>query len=277
VITKTIDNDLGKNALPNDESLETMINYFTPGFPTAVQRIKEYTSQLKTTAYSHERVIVLEAMGRMPGWLALASGISRPDAIVIPEVALDFELLKEKVRESYNKIENGAKRNYSIIVVAEGAKYIDGRLIAVDESNIDAFGHAKLGGAAEIIAQRLQKELSGELGTKNFNSVVPGYLYRSGSPSKTDRQFCYDLGEEAVRLVTNGCNGYAAIVQKKGDELYVRSVPVSDLVNRNGDGTIKPRLVNSAFYDSVAMNITPLGLAYFDQILDGKSIRNAPR
>jgi len=90
LVTKTIDNDVGTNAHTGEINYDKIINYFTPGFPTAAEKAAQFAAELRTTAYSHERVMFLETMGRSPGWLALSSYKGEPDFVLIPEVGLNF-------------------------------------------------------------------------------------------------------------------------------------------------------------------------------------------
>lgn len=116
LISKTIDNDVGQ--INGSE----ILNHFTLGFPTAARKISSFVSLsegLRTTAYSHERIIVVESMGMHAGWLALSSSLGHPDFIVIPEFPLDYESFREQVVKKY------VDQQHLIIVVAEGAKFAD--------------------------------------------------------------------------------------------------------------------------------------------------------
>jgi len=155
-ISKTIDNDVGQNA-PGEESFadfdpKQVMNYFSSGFPTAAKKIVQFTSDLRTTSYSHDRVMFLEAMGRTPGWLALASYAGSPDFILVPEVPLDWDQFKEILAEKYQVNKN------VVVVVAEGVRYEGSdNPISQDSHDIDVFGHKKLGGVAEALAGRVKK------------------------------------------------------------------------------------------------------------------------
>lgn len=192
LISKTIDNDVGIN------QKNKIINYFTLGYPTAAEKISSFVSLsegLRTTAYSHERIIVVESMGMHAGWLAISSAMGNPDFIIIPEFPLDYNEFKERVKDRYLRNRN------VIVVVAEGSRWKDGKHISADVNDIDSFGHPKFKGAAEILARMLKEDLKQYFDTRNINSVNPSYLYRSGNPNKLDKQAGLMLGRKAIKLL----------------------------------------------------------------------------
>ena len=133
-VSKTIDKDVGSIEVENN-SIQ-IDNYFTLGYPTAANQIARFASieeGLGTTAYSHERIMVLESMGMHAGWLAMASAAGNPDFIIIPEFPLKYSEFLKKLKDQYSKDKN------SIIVIAEGAKFSDGRYIKQDYSETDDF------------------------------------------------------------------------------------------------------------------------------------------
>jgi 6-phosphofructokinase len=115
-VTKTIDNDVGRNAPEGKVDYEKIVNYLTSGFATAAYKAASFASDLRTTAYSHERIMFLETMGRSPGWLALSSYKGKPDFILVPEVTLDFERFKKALAKRYNRAKNDSScsRGYKI-------------------------------------------------------------------------------------------------------------------------------------------------------------------
>lgn len=264
IITKTIDNDVGANC-PADEPLDfsKIVNYFTPGFPSAARRAADFASWhggIRTTGYSHERIIVLESMGMSAGWLALASAFGHPDFIVVPEVPLDYDRLRDMVARRY------AEQKHVLVVVAEGALYPDGSVISADTTNVDAFGHAKLGGCADVIARRLKADLGGELKTRNFNAVIPSYLFRCGAPTALDKKIGIKLGRKAVQVLARGKSGKMASVKRTGDTLRVVTVDARGLP-RDDEGNIVPKRLDSRLYDSENMCVTSDGVEYFKPIL----------
>ncbi|MCL1894085.1 MAG: ATP-dependent 6-phosphofructokinase [Holophagaceae bacterium] len=182
-VPKTIDNDLDKT--------ET-----TFGFDTAVSFATESLDRLHSTAESHQRVMVVEVMGRYAGWIALHAGISGgAHAILIPEIPFDIKKVAEKVIRRENE-----GRQYSLVVVAEGAKPMGGDLAVVEAAEI---GHAeRLGGVGEMVARKLH-ELTG----KDARVVVLGHLLRGGSPTTFDRLAALRFGAAAVRALDEGQSG----------------------------------------------------------------------
>jgi 6-phosphofructokinase 1 len=189
-VPKTIDNDVNAT----DETF---------GFDTAVSIATEAIDRLHTTAEAHERVMVVEVMGRHAGWIALHAGLAGgADAILLPEVpyTLDAVVAKIQRREALG-------RRFSIIVVAEGAKPKGGELTIKDPG--DAFrGVAVLGG----IGERVAKEL-GERTGKEARAMVLGHLQRGGGPSTHDRLLGLRFGTAAVRYLDAGCESGMVAMQ----------------------------------------------------------------
>ena len=195
LISKTIDNDVGIFTKSG------IVNYFTLGYPTAASKISSFVSLqegMRTTAYSHERIIVVESMGMHAGWLALASSMGNPDFIVIPEFPVRYAHLLECVADRYE-----AQRNV-IIVTAEGARWENGSYLSADDSEKDSFGHPRFKGAADVLAKKLKEDLKGKFDTRNVNAVNPSYLYRSGSPCALDAASAAKLGKKAVSVLSKG-------------------------------------------------------------------------
>lgn len=182
-VPKTIDNDLAGTD-------------FTFGFDTAVNVATEAIDRLHTTAESHNRVIVVEVMGRHAGWLAVESGIAGgADVILIPEVPISVD----EVCMLINRRHQRGKR-FSIVVVAEGARFeekagADGVLILADSAR-DAFGHVKLGGVGRVLADAIEART----GFETRYSVL-GHIQRGGTPTAFDRVLATRFGIAAVDLV----------------------------------------------------------------------------
>lgn len=204
---KTIDNDLSGTD-------------FTFGFDTAVNIATEAIDRLHTTAESHHRIMVVEVMGRHAGWIAIHSGLAAgADVILIPEVPIDLDevctvLEKRRARG----------KTFSIVVVAEGAEFKEGQVVTKEEK-LDSFGHVRLGGIGEILAEEIEKRTKFET-----RVTVLGHIQRGGTPSAFDRVIATRFGVKAMELVLNKKFGYMASLQ--GTE--VKEVPIEVAV-----GTLK--------------------------------------
>jgi len=179
-VPKTIDNDVPGT-------------YTTFGFDTAVGIATEALDRLHSTAEAHERVMVVELMGRHAGWLALSSGIAgTADVILIPEIPFDIEKVCGKIRER-----DRIGRRFSIVVVAEGAAPLGGSLTFAE--GIEPGRERRLGGIAAIVAEAIAERTG-----KETRSLVLGHLQRGGSPTTFDRLLALRFGAMAVRAVASG-------------------------------------------------------------------------
>ena len=184
-VPKTIDNDLAATEL-------------TFGFMTAIDIATEALDRLHTTAASHDRVMILEVMGRNTGWIALHAGLAgSADIILIPEIPFSFESLVRKVAE---REKTGSK--FTNIVVAEGALEVGKSEIYLDKE------HMRLGGMGSYVSRRVE-ELTG----KESRCVVLGHLQRGGSPNAFDRMLGTNFGACAVRALANGQTGKMVALQ----------------------------------------------------------------
>ena len=205
-VPKTIDNDLS-------------VTEFCIGFDTAVGVVTEALDRLHTTASAHHRVMVVEAMGRDAGWVALFGGVAGgADLIIIPE----FEIaLPEVVAHLY--LRRGEGKLFSIIIVAEGARIPELEQEIAAESDKDAFGHVRL--AKRGIGDRLASAVERETGFETRVTVL-GHLQRGGSPSPVDRIWATRLGVAAVELIVQGQSGVIPI-RRNGD---VEVVPIAEVI-----------------------------------------------
>lgn len=214
-VPKTIDNDL--NATDQ-----------TFGFDTSVQIVSDAVDRLHTTAKSHDRVLILEVMGRHAGWIAAYGGLAgKADYILIPEEEIDINKVCDVVKD--RKKEAG----YAIIVVAEGAKL--GEKEALKDQELDAFGHVKLGG----IGERLAKIIEEKTGCETRSSSL-GHVQRGGTPSAFDRILGTRFGLKAVELAHKG--QFGKMVSLQGNKIV--AVDVSEAV-----GTLKTLDMN--FYSDI--------------------------
>ncbi len=203
-VPKTIDNDL-------------MATYVTFGFQTAVDTATEALDKLHTTAESHQRVIVLEVMGRYAGWIALEAGMAgSADVILIPEIPFSMEKVAEKLLE---RKKGGSKS--SIVVVAEGAKPVGGEM-AVKECAADGYA-LRLGGMGDTVGSEITKRTGFET-----RVTVLGHVQRGGSPCAFDRLLATRYGAAAADL----------IAQKKYGEMVsfqppvITSVPLESAISQ---------------------------------------------
>ena len=184
-VPKTIDNDVGGTVA-------------TFGFDTAVQTATEAIDKVHSTAESHDRVMVVEVMGRHAGFIALNSGLAgSADVILIPEIPFDIRKVVEKIRAR-----EAEGRHFSIVVVAEGARPKGGGVSLIDPE------HHRLGGIGDKVAHSIE-EMTG----KETRSMVLGHLQRGGSPTTFDRLLSLRFGAAAVRLIAEKKFGYMVALQ----------------------------------------------------------------
>ncbi len=197
-VPKTIDNDLSATD-------------YTFGFDTAVSICTEAIDRLHTTAESHNRVMVVEVMGRHTGWIAVMSGIAGgADVILIPEQPLTVETACEEIRRRHER-----GKDFSIVVVSEGYEltYESGERRAVtQETALDQFGHVRLGGVGEALAREIEERTGFET-----RVTVLGHVQRGGSPTPRDRILATRYGLKAADLVHEGRFGRMAALQ--GDKI----------------------------------------------------------
>jgi ATP-dependent phosphofructokinase / diphosphate-dependent phosphofructokinase len=205
-VPKTIDNDLAGTD-------------FTFGFDTAVDVATEAIDRVHTTAEAHNRVIVVEVMGRDSGWIATYSGIAGgADVILIPEVPFDIDQVAETIRQRHAR-----GRYFSIVVAAEGAKFAGGNE-TLPAAGLDEFGHARLGGIGSVLAQEIEKRTGFE-----SRSVVLGHIQRGGSPSAFDRVLATRYGLGAIDMVHRGEFGQMAAL--RGNKII--SIPLAEAIASN--------------------------------------------
>jgi 6-phosphofructokinase 1 len=180
-VPKTIDNDVYATEL-------------TFGFDTAVALATEALDRRHTTAEAHERIMVVEVMGRHAGWIALHAGIAGgADVILMPEVPFRMETLIEKIRQR-----DARDRRFSIVVVAEGAKSVEGELVMKEVAAVGA-RVTVLGGIGEMLTRELAEKTG-----KEARNLVLGHLQRGGGPTTFDRLLALRFGTAAVRYLAEG-------------------------------------------------------------------------
>jgi len=203
-VPKTIDNDLNSTDV-------------TFGFDTSINIVMDAVDRLRTTAESHRRIMVIETMGRHAGWIAFYSGIATAaDYVLVPEIPVNLEhmcTILKKRRE--------AGKPYGIVVVSEGATLTEDEGFVTQDTEIDDFGHVKLGGIGEVIADIIERRTGIET-----RFVTLGHLQRGGPPSAYDRVLGTRLGIHAARLALQ--KTFGRMVSLRGTKIV--NVPLADAV-----------------------------------------------
>ncbi len=226
-VPKTIDNDLSATA-------------YTFGFDSAIACATDALDRLHTTAASHQRVMVLEVMGRHAGWIALHAGLAGgSDVILIPEIDWTFDHVCHKILDRERR-----GKKFTLVVVAEGARLPERGLIAKEAEN--GQGQVRLGGIGQAVAEEIQRRLQRET-----RCVVLGHLQRGGPPTAFDRVLARQFGAHAVRLVHQGRFGEMVCYRPPAME----SVPILDAVcqlsrvDPMGSATLAARALGISFGD----------------------------
>jgi 6-phosphofructokinase 1 len=218
-VPKTIDNDLGGTDM-------------TFGFQTAVQIVSDAIDRLHTTAESHDRVMIVEVMGRGAGWIATYAGMSGgADAILVPERPFDIDALVAQLRRRHDR-----GRTFSILVVSEGATPQGGQL-QTRAPTVDAFGHERLGG----IGAALEVEIEHHTGYESRATVL-GHIQRGGTPVAFDRVLATRFGVAAMDAVAAG--RFGTMVALRGTDI----IEVTLL-----DALREPKLLDPALYETAEL------------------------
>ncbi len=216
-VPKTIDNDLDGTD-------------YTFGFQTAVQIVTDAIDRLHTTAESHNRVMVVEVMGRHAGWIATHAGIAAgADAILVPERPFDIDEVCAHLRHRHER-----GRSFSIVVAAEGATPREGTLETRESTQTDAFGHARLGG----IGVTLEREIESRTGYETRVTIL-GHVQRGGTPIAFDRVLATRFGVAAMDAVAAG--RFGTMVALRGTEII--EVPLQTALR-------EPKLLDPALYET---------------------------
>ncbi len=217
-IPKTIDNDV-------DGTDQTF------GFDTAVSIVTAAIDRLHTTAESHQRVMVVEVMGRHTGWIAVVGGLAGgADCILIPEQPTTLEEICEVVKKRHSR-----GRLFSIVVVAEGFRLSGEDTVVTKDQKLDQFGHVHLGGIGEVIAAEIEKRTGFET-----RVTVLGHIQRGGSPTAFDRVLGTRYGVKAVDLVEE--RKFGTMVCLKGNK--ITSIPLGKAMTKLK--YVNPELIRTA-------------------------------
>jgi len=228
-IPKTIDNDL----YGTDQTF---------GFDSAVTTATEAIDKIHTTAQSHHRVMIIEIMGRYAGWLALTSGLAGGgDIVLIPEIPYDIDEICDRIKER-----NRQSKNFSIIVVGEGAKPKGGDMIVnrMVETSPDA---VRLGGISQVLARQIEERTRLET-----RVTILGHLVRGGSPTPFDRLLATHFGCQAVHLAAQKQFGRLVALQGRN----IASVALEDVAGKIRKVPLDSYLVKSALSTGVALGVT---------------------
>ncbi len=219
-VPKTIDNDLGGTDV-------------TFGFQTAVQVVTDAIDRLHTTAESHDRVMVVEVMGRHAGWIAVHGGLAGgADAILVPERPFDVEQVVAHLRRRHAR-----GRSFSIVVVAEGAMPREGTMEIRADTGADAFGHPRLGG----IGVTLEKEIERRTGYETRVTIL-GHVQRGGTPVAYDRVLATRFGVAAMDAAAGG--RFGAMVALRGTDIV--EVPLAEALR-------EPKLLDPKLYETAEL------------------------
>ena len=258
-VTKTIDNDVGSNAPKgNSVNYTQLVNYFCPGFPSAANLIAKYVRDIRTTAYSHNRIVFVEAMGRYTGWLTLASAYGHPDLLLVPEIKYEPDNLAACIEKKYSQTGN------IVVVVSEGIVGKDDNLLT-ESKELDSFGHARPGGCSELIAHDMKERLS-SIPSSSFRHQVLGYMQRCGSPIPIDRDIAIQAGRLAVQAIKDGKINYVATVMRTGNGIESQLLNFGNVLKHRDDGHIVRRSLDLRFYDAENFQISEAGIEYFRPI-----------
>jgi 6-phosphofructokinase 1 len=244
--------DLAKNGINCIHAPKTMdldLNSYSVGGDSTINKISKFVRDLKTTGRTHNRIIVVEVFGRYAGHTAFRGGVGGDaDAILIPEIPVDFDILYEHMKKVYWRRVNNSDVNagtYSI-VVAEGMKDNSGSELYDENSGVDSFGHKKLSGAGKFIVQKIKEKMKNDPEMKKsmikngmfveglyenpeIRVIQPGHLVRAGGSSTYDVNFGMEAGIGAVELLKAGYSG-VSVVDIKGTK--IRFQKTEDLIKQ---------------------------------------------
>jgi len=219
---------------------------YSVGFDSTVNRIASFAHDLKTTGRTHNRILVMEVFGRYAGHTAFRAGIAAEvDAILIPEIPTDFDILYKRCKKRYfHRItESDIHEGTYVILVAEGLKDASGEELVDESAGVDAFGHKRLAGAGKFvcteITRRFQEDslveglmkdskmyIEGIYEVPEVRLVAPGHLVRCGHSSVYDVNFGKEIGAGAVTLLKSGLSGVTVIGIQNGKIQYTKTMDV---------------------------------------------------
>jgi 6-phosphofructokinase 1 len=261
--------DLVQNGIACVHAPKTMdldLQTYSVGGDSAINKIARIVDDIKTTGKTHNRIMIVEVFGRYAGHTAFRGGVaSDADCILIPEVAVDFDVIYEHVKHHFMRriLNSDVHSGTYVMVVAEGVRGEDGKFFSEGGDETDSFGHLKLAGAARFIRKQLEEMMKKDPEIRQFmkvsgmfvpgvfeipevREVIPGHMVRSGDTSAYDVSFGKEIGAAAVILLDEGFSGVTVVEVNDGK---IRYIPTKE--------AIVPRFVDLdevAFYEQ--MNIS---------------------
>jgi len=262
---KTIDNDLRTHTMHsyNGKEVEAVL---CPGFPSAVQGIVDFSNRMRTTCESHQRICVLEVMGRDAGWLTGGAYYGGAEISLIPEIEITKErkeVFFEKVKEAYL---NSPKKAI-VVAVSEGVRWYDEAKGKVDvvyaSSETDEYGHPRFGGISGVIASEITKKLGIEA-----RAQITGYYPRSGQCQEYDRKLTVTLADKVADLLLREEYGQMPVITK-----IVKQIELEEYNTSSIDmGSIGNRPLQDIYYNLDQYNFTPAYDDFLSHIIDKPEI-----
>jgi len=234
-------NEQGIKCVHAPKTMDMDLQTYSVGADSSINRIAGFIEDLKTTATTHNRILAMEVFGRYVGHTAFRGGIAADaDAIIIPEIPCDFDILYKHMKERYFSriMSSDVRAGTYMIVVAEGIKDASGADIVDEAAPVDAFGHKRLAGAGNYVCQQLIKRLKADPSIKDLmtktgmfvkgineipevRAVTPGHLVRCGHSSAYDVNFGKEVGAAAYILLSQGISGVTVAGISNGNIRYI--------------------------------------------------------
>jgi 6-phosphofructokinase 1 len=248
------------------KTMDLDLQSYSVGADSTISRIAAFVEDLKTTAYTHNRIFAVEVFGRYAGHTAFRGGVAADaDAVLIPEVPVDFDALYEHCKQRFMwRVKNSdVKAGSYLIVVAEGLKNANGEELVDENAPADSFGHKRLAGSGSYVAQQLGKRFKADPSIKEFmvknglyvkaaneapevRAVVPSHLVRCGHTSPMDANFGKEVGSGATLLLLGGLSS-VTVVGVTGQE--VKYMPTAEAIKQRH---VDPALI--AYHEQLGMS-----------------------